>query len=99
MNPILSTPIGGELHGVQITEHDQEIERSIKCYDELARLADEADDEDGARLWSGEMLKTIMKRRPDVVAAWEREEVRRLDEGLGYFGSEAAQELGRARVA
>lgn len=79
MNPILSTPVGAELHGAVITQADIDIEKQILDCSHQAMRCEKLGRMEQAVSWSEAMQAAIAARRPEIVAAWEAHEREWLD--------------------
>lgn len=94
-NPVLSTPVGQMLEGVQVRGTDHDLELLIAYCVTNTNQAHAELRADSAIWWARRMSEHMTMRRPEIVAAWDRARLREIDDGVGYFSSQQAQELGR----
>lgn len=94
-NPVLLTDVGDELYGVEITAADHDLEMQIIDCASLAHIEVMRGNVDAAKTWSDAMTRAIRARRPAVVSAVEKAQLALVDEGVGFFASDAAQAMGR----
>lgn len=92
-NPVLSTPIGKALEGVIVTQQDHDLELLIDYCREGSELAHAEDRKAMAIYWARRMNAHTQQRREEIKAAWDRAIERSIDDGVGYFASQQAQEL------
>jgi hypothetical protein len=92
-NPVLSTPVGQALDGVEVTRIDHDIELLIKFCLENSRLASADGKHDSAVWWTQRTTQSKQCRRREIVAAWDRWHLRMVDEGLAVFDGQQAQEV------
>ena len=92
-SPILSTPVGSELHGTVVTEADHHLEKQIlDCAHQAARC-EKLGRATSALEWTRAMQAAIAARRPEIVAALRAAE-REFEDSLDYFSSDAAHQGG-----
>ena len=94
-NCVLSTPVGQMLEGVEVTGTDHDLELLIVYCARNSSESSADGDKDRAIKWARLMNQCIQNRRPEIVEAWDRARLREIDDGVGYFSSQQAQELGR----
>lgn len=94
-NPVLSTPIGHALEGVIVTQQDHDLERLIAYCRDGTESAHAEGRSAMAIYWARRMTEAMQQRRDVIKAAWDRRIEREIDNGVGYFSSQQAQELAR----
>lgn len=92
-NCVLSTPVGQMLEGVEVRGSDHDTERLIQFCAKNSSNATAAGQSEPAVWWARRMTQSMTMRRPEIVQAWDRALLREIDDGVGYFSSQQAQEL------